>query len=437
MAASKMIPEDSIKKLAECAVCLEVLFKPKMLDCQHSFCCNCLAALSGQNLLREKVLRTDLAGLIICCPVCKQDHGPVESIGSLRTNFMINGILDVLEAHSSGIPERNDLLCSCHKPAEFICVGSEDTYYCRKHFLDLKYFCTKCHKAVCLDGFLIDHKDHEVTPIDNAKDFAADYVGQFKEVAKTIIEDHNNVAETVERVLDNLESNEKKFFDDFFAQKRKIEGLISAIFHRAEKYYRSIVQTTRASFLQISTSASFSFDPQGLEQDLRNSNCIAITDYLRVFHSEILKLEEAMEQVKAYLARSKDFKRYNQGMVLKIDEKTMFNKVIGLFENMSLEPYQTGKFVPTKYFKYDAYMNGEYNFNHECAQVSNEASNSIKSDVGFKARKTYDRDFLLKFKFWNIRPNFEKSFTCTLTEPHFRAGVRLGRPRVSMARRRS
>ena len=123
MAAGNMIPEDSVKKLAECAVCLEVLFMPKTLDCNHSFCCNCLAALSRKNLLRDNVLRADLAGLVICCPVCKQNHGPVKSIGSLKTNFMINSILDILKAHSNGIPERNDLLCSCHEPAEFICVG--------------------------------------------------------------------------------------------------------------------------------------------------------------------------------------------------------------------------------------------------------------------------------------------------------------------------
>ena len=279
---------------------------------------------------------------------------------------------------------------------------SEDTYFCRKHFLDLKYFCTNCHKAVCLDGFLIDHKDHEVTPIENTKDFADDYVSHFQEIAKTIIEDHKTVAETVNKVIDTLERNEKVFFDDFFAQKRKIEGLISAIFHRAEKYYRSVVQTTRASFLQRTTSASFPFDPEGLVQDLRNSNCIAITDYLSVFHSEILKCQEDMKQVKECLAKYQVFKRFNQPMALKINEKTVFNQIIGLFENMSLVPYQTGKFVPTNYFKYDAYKSGEYNFNHdfglESAHVSNEASNSIKSDVGFKGNLQFY--VVLKVKLW-------------------------------------
>ena len=42
------------------------------------------------------------------------------------------------------------------------------------------------------------------------------------------------------------------------------------------------------------------------------------------------------------------------------------------------------------------------------------------------ARKTYDREFLLKFKFWNIRPDFEESSMCILTEPHFIAGERYG-----------
>ena len=39
-----MASASSIDDLLQCPICLDVLHDPKVLDCQHTFCANCLAA---------------------------------------------------------------------------------------------------------------------------------------------------------------------------------------------------------------------------------------------------------------------------------------------------------------------------------------------------------------------------------------------------------
>ncbi|XP_045777272.1 RING finger protein nhl-1-like [Maniola jurtina] len=71
-----------IKDLIQCALCLEILTKPKMLPCQHTFCCACL-----------KIYVADLP--IINCPICRtriQVHS-TDFVEELPSNLYIDTLL--------------------------------------------------------------------------------------------------------------------------------------------------------------------------------------------------------------------------------------------------------------------------------------------------------------------------------------------------------
>lgn len=87
MAASSQIDD-----LLQCPICLEIFYDPKVLDCQHTFCSNCLkvhlssSSLSG--LIRSPVSAVD-------CPICRRRTNLLNnSIDSLPGNYIVRDIIE-------------------------------------------------------------------------------------------------------------------------------------------------------------------------------------------------------------------------------------------------------------------------------------------------------------------------------------------------------
>lgn len=89
-----------MEKILECAICMDSLKNPKMLQCQHSFCAECLFKMyeKGYNLDRSHK---------ITCPFCRITY-PIKGpwigcltyenfIAQLPNNFMALSVMDVKE----------------------------------------------------------------------------------------------------------------------------------------------------------------------------------------------------------------------------------------------------------------------------------------------------------------------------------------------------
>ena len=86
--------ESTIKKLEEqlnCAICLETYKDPKLLQCFHIYCRDCLVKL---------VVRDKQGLLSLICPTCRQATPiPANGVTGLQSVFQVNHLLEILEQH--------------------------------------------------------------------------------------------------------------------------------------------------------------------------------------------------------------------------------------------------------------------------------------------------------------------------------------------------
>ena len=103
--------ENTIKKLEEqlnCAICLETYKDPKLLQCFHIYCRDCLERL---------VVRDQQGQLSLTCPTCRQATPiPANGVTGLQSPFQINRLLEILEQHKMAKDTAPD-------PSKFLTTG--------------------------------------------------------------------------------------------------------------------------------------------------------------------------------------------------------------------------------------------------------------------------------------------------------------------------
>ena len=86
--------EETIKKLEErlkCAICLDTYADPKLLQCFHVFCRDCLVRL---------VVRDQQGQLSLTCPNCCQATPiPANGVTGLQSAFQVNDFLEIMKEH--------------------------------------------------------------------------------------------------------------------------------------------------------------------------------------------------------------------------------------------------------------------------------------------------------------------------------------------------
>ncbi|XP_053119475.1 E3 ubiquitin-protein ligase TRIM56 [Hemicordylus capensis] len=185
-----------------CTICLERFCQPKILPCLHTYCCACLERLeAGRQALQ--------------CPECRQRVPLPAGVGSLQTNFFINGLLDLLArpaaapaapptcslcpllGRGAGQPAASrcldcaDDMCRacarghrCSRLTHAHCIVAMEGYLsgqhdeelrkrqasrCREHpGEELRFFCRPCAAALCRECRLGPHLEHPCLPLAQA-----------------------------------------------------------------------------------------------------------------------------------------------------------------------------------------------------------------------------------------------------------------------------
>ncbi|XP_038065237.1 E3 ubiquitin-protein ligase TRIM56-like [Patiria miniata] len=176
----------------ECSICTDKYKKPKVLDCLHNFCEECLVKYRDGTHRNKPKIR---------CPVCRQETAlPQSGIQGLKTNFHLVGLIEEFELQEKVVcsaesklfcqvcdkgNEAKDHCMDCeknickdcckshqqfptlktHKIASFddICQGKvsvtkqPDEYKCPKHKEGVKFYCKTCDKLICQGCTVIDH----------------------------------------------------------------------------------------------------------------------------------------------------------------------------------------------------------------------------------------------------------------------------------------
>ena len=125
--------EEVVKKLEEklnCLICLGTYTDPKLLQCNHVFCRDCLVGLARRNP----------QGLP--CPTCRQVTPiPPAGVEGLQSAFQTNQFLEILDQHEK---------------------VKQDILYCPQHQnRELELYCETCEELICVQCTIHQHNGHK------------------------------------------------------------------------------------------------------------------------------------------------------------------------------------------------------------------------------------------------------------------------------------
>ena len=193
----------SLKKEAECPLCLETVRNPKTLPCLHSFCLECLDKLA--NFARRQLQTT------IKCPVC-QTLFPIpdtDTFANLPSSFHLNRLVDVFALEDGTVQAQKCNSCDENNPAtsycfvcqSFMCASCFQSHQrikvtrghrnvlidkiqdqdvqelihrpvmCSQKYHEdqaLEFYCEDCKVLICLKCSIVNHNRHLVTETQKA-----------------------------------------------------------------------------------------------------------------------------------------------------------------------------------------------------------------------------------------------------------------------------
>ena len=125
--------EEISKKLEDqlnCLICLGTYTVPKLLQCNHVFCRDCLVGLAHRNP----------QGLP--CPTCRQVTPiPPSGVAVLQSAFQTNQLLEILDKHVK---------------------AKQDILYCQHHQnRELELYCETCEELICVQCTIQKHHGHK------------------------------------------------------------------------------------------------------------------------------------------------------------------------------------------------------------------------------------------------------------------------------------
>ena len=172
-----MAEKDVHQKLQEqttCAICLDTYMDPKVLQCDHVYCRECL----------KKLL---LPNMSLACPNCRQvTFVPKNGVQDLKPAFPINNLIEF-----KGYLEKK-------------AVNAPEIPHCQDHTdEELKLYCETCKKLICLNCAIKGAKHYECKYInyDQCKEEVTESLGPtkknlsaVKEALKMIEASHEEVS---------------------------------------------------------------------------------------------------------------------------------------------------------------------------------------------------------------------------------------------------
>ena len=153
--------EEVLKKLEEqlnCSICLDTYTNPKLLQCFHVYCQQCLVPL---------VDRDQQGQLGLTCPTCRQvTPVPDREVGGLQSAFHINRFLEIQESFQK--PDNSAAMLNVAEPTE---SPAKKASYCFVHEgRELELYCESCGELICLRCALKggDHHNHDYEDLGRA-----------------------------------------------------------------------------------------------------------------------------------------------------------------------------------------------------------------------------------------------------------------------------
>ena len=272
MAESRAIAKQAIKKLEDqltCAICLDAFKDPKLLQCFHVYCKDCLQRL---------VVQDQQGQLSLSCPTCRQSTVLPQATGvsGLQSAFHVHHLLEIKDALEK-VKEPQKVKCDkcktpkpatsyCRDCGEFICatcttvhrewdafakhevVAMEQfeskvkqldalkkvTLYCPLHQgKELELYCETCEELICLLCTVNKHCRPE-----HKYDLVSDTFEKHKAEITTSLEPINKLRTATSDALEQVDVRSHKFDDQ--------EVAVEASVRRYVKQLHELLETKQA-----------------------------------------------------------------------------------------------------------------------------------------------------------------------------------------------
>ena len=211
--------EEAFKKLEEqlnCSICLDTYTNPKLLQCFHVYCQQCLVPL---------VDRDQRGQLGLSCPICRQvTPVPNRGVAGLQSAFHINHLLELYNSFQK-LDNPAAALEEAVGSVTIAAPSREAVRYCFEHPDEkLKLYCETCGELVCLKCAikgLGKHFGHDYKDLDKA-------FQEYKKEITSSLEPMEKQVATMKGVLAQLDTHCGKISD----QREATENKIHATFRR-------------------------------------------------------------------------------------------------------------------------------------------------------------------------------------------------------------
>ena len=139
-----------VEKQLNCSICLDTYTDPKILQCFHVFCRQCLRPLG---------VRDQQGQLSLTCPTCRQVTPiPVRGVAGLQSAFHINNLLEILEDSTNKL-ENAPATPEGATPTDLNPVNKAS--HCFVHEgKELELYCETCGELICLKCVTKSGKHH-------------------------------------------------------------------------------------------------------------------------------------------------------------------------------------------------------------------------------------------------------------------------------------
>ena len=141
---------ERVEEQLNCSICLDTYTDPKILQCFHVFCRQCLVPLG---------VRDQQGQLSLTCPTCRQVTPiPARGVAGLQSAFHINNLLEILEdsanklKNAPGTPERAT-------PTDLNPVNKASHCFVHKD-KELELYCETCGELICYKCVTKSGKHH-------------------------------------------------------------------------------------------------------------------------------------------------------------------------------------------------------------------------------------------------------------------------------------
>ena len=154
--------ESTIKKLEDqlnCAICLDTYTDPKLLQCFHIYCRQCLVKL---------VIRDQQGKLSLTCPSCRQvTPVPDDGVTGLQSAFHVTSLLEILEDHKKA----KDTAASKKEAKSDVIHPIPSKKNCFEHVdKERQLYCETCGDLICFECVTKwgKHQNHDYHALNKA-----------------------------------------------------------------------------------------------------------------------------------------------------------------------------------------------------------------------------------------------------------------------------